>query len=170
MQRTTRATVVFLEDKDGRICLARKKQPIHHDDGEITTSLGTWNGYGGKEEGGDQDILDTAIRELEQESSIVAHKEDLIPCGHVYFFWPTNVTTTADMEVFFYVLRVWQGDPEEGEEMGPPEFFHKEYIPYDAMMQGDRILLPKMFQGIAGTYQVFFGKKDDKGLPLCVEV
>lgn len=44
------ATVVLLEDKDGRVALARKKQPIHHDSSAIEYSLGRYNGYGGKKE------------------------------------------------------------------------------------------------------------------------
>ena len=144
MNQPTQATVVLLRDHEGKICLAQKKQPIHHAAGEISYSLGTWNGYGGKKETTDLTIEDTAVRELTDESGVVASKQDLVTCGHVFFFWPKNSGTVADMEVFFYFLDVWQGIPEEGSEMGAPQFFVTDEIPYEKMIGGDKVLLPKI--------------------------
>ena len=42
MTEAKEATVVLLVDQDGRICLARKKQAIHHEGGEISYSLGMY--------------------------------------------------------------------------------------------------------------------------------
>jgi 8-oxo-dGTP pyrophosphatase MutT (NUDIX family) len=164
----TKATVIFLKDKDGKICLAQKKKPIHHDAGEITYSLGTWNGYGGKKEDKDITIEDTALRELEQESGVTAKSEDLINCGHVFFFWPNNESEIADMEVFFYFANNWNGEVKEGDEMGPPKFFAPNEIPYENMMGGDKILLPKMLSGEIVNGKLYLGKKDTEGNALFV--
>lgn len=160
MTTPTQATVVFLKDREGNICLAQKKKPIHHDAGEITISLDTWNGYGGKKEETDETIEDAAIRELEQESDVFAEKGNLIPAGHVYFFWPGNESEVADMEVFFYFIEVWTNDPKEGDEMGPPQFFSPDTIPYDYMMAGDKVLIPKMLEGQYVEGSLYLGKKD----------
>ena len=71
---TVQATVVLMMDKDGRVCLARKKQAIHHEGGAIFYSLGLYNGYGGKMDATDETILDTAVRELFDESGVLAQK------------------------------------------------------------------------------------------------
>ena len=157
------------KSNEGKICLAQKKQPIHHAAGEISYSLGTWNGYGGKKESTDVTIEDTAIRELTDESGVIASKEDLVPCGHVFFFWPKNSGTVADMEVFFYFLDSWEGNPSEGKEMGAPQFFAPNNIPYEAMMGGDKILLPKMIAGEFVRGSVYLGKKDENGNALFVQ-
>ena len=171
METPTLATVVFLRNKAGEICLAQKKKPIHHGAGELTYSLETWNGYGGKQEESDKTIEDTAIRELEQESDVFAEKSNIIPCGHIYFFWPNNENeeqSLADMEVFFYFLDVWTGEPREGAEMGPPQFFSPETVPYDKKMEGDALLLPRMLSGEMVSGSVYLGKKDAFGRTLFV--
>lgn len=172
MNQPTKASVVFLRDSEGRICLAQKKQPIHHAAGEISHSLGTWNGYGGKREAEDKTIEETTVRELLQESGVVSYKGNLISCGHVYFFWPKNEGTeksSADMEVFFFFLDVWGGDPKEGDEMGVPQFFYPYEIPYDNMMEGDKVLFPRMILGEVVNGSVHLGKKDYEGNVLFVE-
>lgn len=158
---TTLATVVFLKDDKGRICLARKKKAIHNENGEISYSLKTWNGYGGKKDESDISIEDTAIRELKEESDADGNKEDLKYCGKVFFFWPDNLEKkTADMEVHFYFLEKWRSQPKEGNEMGQPQFFDIENIPYHEMMNGDKLFMPKMFDGGIVEGNLFLG--DDK--------
>ncbi len=170
MNALTQATVVFLKSDEGKVCLARKKKPIHHENGEITYSLGTWNGYGGKKEAEDKTIEDTALRELLQESSVSGEKSDLQKCGHVYFFWPKNESNTADMEVFFYMLSKWKGEVKEGDEMGDPVFFAPEEIPYNEMMGGDGIIIPKMLKGENIEGSLYLGKIDENGKPLFKEI
>lgn len=165
---TTKATVVLLRNSNGGICLAQKKKAIHHEAGEITYSLGMWNGYGGKIELEDEDIEDTAIRELVQESGVMASKKDLTKCGVVNFFWPNNETETPDMEVHFYFLDKWLENPEEGDEMGEPKFFSPNDIPYSEMMGGDRFLLPKMINGEFVQGNLYLGKIDEEGNPIFV--
>lgn len=159
MKTPTLATVVFLKNNEGRFCLARKKKAIHHEDGEISYGLGTYNGYGGKKDEGDVSIEDTAVRETDEEAGIRSKKEDLKYCGKIFFFWPNNEDKiVADMEVYFYFLEKWEGEPREGNEMGNPEFFDAENIPYDEMMNGDKLFLPKMFNGEIVEGNLFLGE------------
>ena len=119
-----KATVVLLVNKEGAICLARKKQAIHHNGGEISYSLGLYNGYGGKKEVSDVTISDTAIRELFDESGVSSQKEDLEKVLRVYFYISKEGALIPFMDVTFFLASLWSGEPKEGEEMGAPLFFN----------------------------------------------
>lgn len=165
---TTMATVVFLR-KEGKLCLARKKKPIHNEAGEISYSLKMWNGYGGKAEPEDVTVAHTAIRELYDESSVRADVVDLIPAGHVLFFWEGNTGRVANMDVSFYFLDLFVGDPLESDEMGPPEWFAPDEIPYGEMMGGDKLLLPRMITGECVSGKLYLGELTSEDLPRFVE-
>ncbi len=152
-----KATVVLLIDEENRVCLARKKQAIHSELGEISYSLGLYNGYGGKMEEGDESIEDTALRELFDESTVSAQKEDLVHKGTVLFTLVKEGERKPFMEVHFYTLSVWEGEPKESPEMGSPTFFAKTNLPYDEMMPADKVLFEKMFEekDISGEVALF---------------
>lgn len=169
MPELTEATVVYLV-KEGSVCLAQKKQAIHTKDGkELDTSKLTWNGYGGKREKEDESIEHTAVRELFDEAGVKAHVEDLLPRGKLRFFWPGNETEGANMDVYFYFLEKWEGEPQETNEMGEPLFFKFSDIPYEDMMPNDKTFLPKMINGETPHLDVFFGEKDEHGKLLIKE-
>jgi 8-oxo-dGTP diphosphatase/8-oxo-dGTP diphosphatase/2-hydroxy-dATP diphosphatase len=156
------ATVVLLEDGDGKIALARKKQPIHHDSGVIEYSLGRYNGYGGKKEKEDTTIFATAVRELYDESGVIAREADLTLALRVYFsIKGKNELKEPFMIVSFFVLRTWEGIPVEGSEMGPPTFFDRESIPFEEMMPADKLLFEKIFAGEYGVYDVYLPGKHE---------
>lgn len=156
------ATVVLLEDGDGKIALARKKQPIHHDSGAIEYSLGRYNGYGGKKEKEDTTIFATAIRELYDESGVIAREADLTLALRVYFsIKGKNELKEPFMIVSFFVLRNWEGIPVEGSEMGSPTFFNRESIPFEEMMPADELLFKKIFAGEYGVYDVYLPGKHE---------
>lgn len=156
---TTQATVVLLRDRDGRICLARKKQAIHHEGGTIEYSLGMYNGYGGKMENDDATIFHAAIRELYDEAGVTATLQDLVLAARVYFYVKKEDILVPFMNVSFFFLDTWNGDPKEGDEMGTPTFFAAHEIPYHEMMPADKPLIEGMLRGVSGVYQVnLFGK------------
>lgn len=156
---TTEATVVLLRDGDGRVCLARKKQAIHHEGGAIEYSLGMYNGYGGKVDVGDATIFHTAVRELFDESGVKASLHDLKLAARVYFYVKKEDILVPFMDVSFFFLDTWNGDPKEGDEMGAPTFFAAHEIPYHEMMPADKTLFMNMLGGARGVYQVnLFGK------------
>lgn len=157
---SVQATVVFLRDSAGRICLARKKKAIHHDDGSIEYSLGMYNGYGGKMERSDATICHTALRELQDESGVQSVLVSLCLVSRVYFYVKKDDSVTPFMDVSFFFLDTWTGDPKESNEMGEPHFFAPHEIPYNDMMPADKILLEKLFQGERKVYQVTLQGKD----------
>lgn len=154
------ATVVLLMDEEGRVCLARKKQAIHHDEkqgGEdISYSLGLYNGYGGKREPLDPSIVHTALCELAGEARIMADASDLEFVSKTYFWKLSNATSEMMpfMEVFFFVLRRWYGVPQEGKEMGPAEWFFPEDIPYENMMPADEDIFKSIFAGERNVFEI----------------
>jgi 8-oxo-dGTP pyrophosphatase MutT (NUDIX family) len=157
---TKKATVVLLVDAEGRVCLARKKQPIHHEHGVIQYSLGMYNGYGGKMEKFDKSIFHAAIRELADEAKVKALLSDLQLVSRVYFFIKKESSFEPFMEVSFFLLNVWQGNPVETDEMGEPHFFAPDAIPYDEMMPADKVLFGKIFSSERGVYRVNLLGKD----------
>lgn len=162
MNKTVAATVVLLLDDKGRVCLAPKKQNIHKQGQELEHSRKKWNGYGGKQEPGET-ILATAIRELTQESGVLAKEEDLELVGIVGFSWPGNETDEPDMLVYFFLLSTYNGLPSEGDEMGAPCFFHPHEVPYDDMMPADAKFLPKLLTGEKLVWHVHLGKMNPDG-------
>lgn len=161
MSKTVLATVVLPIDELGRVCLAPKKQNIHTQSHELKGSK-KWNGYGGKQEG-DETILATAIREFEQESGARGKEEDLELAACISFFWPGNETTLPDMIVYFFFLSAYEGSLKEGTEMGTPEFFFPDEIPYAEMMPADQLFFPRMLMGLKFVWHVHLGKKTKDG-------
>lgn len=152
---TVQATVTLPIDWRGRIGLARKKQAIHHDNGEIGYSLGTYNGWGGKREPEDESILHIAKRETEDEGGIKLEVKHLEYVARVYFYVPDgNGGHVPFMDVSFFFLRTWKGKFQESSEMGPLEWFRKKKIPFDDMMPADKELFRRIFAGERAVYEV----------------
>jgi ADP-ribose pyrophosphatase YjhB (NUDIX family) len=155
-----KATVVLLENKRGEICLARKKQAIHSEEGEIAYSLGLYNGYGGKMEDYDETIEDTAKRELFDESGVKVEKANLEKRADITFTLVKEGVEEPFMNVIFYLAKVWEGEPRDGDEMGGPTFFRKEKMPYDEMMPADKVLFQKIFEGKIVSGSIVLRGKD----------
>lgn len=137
-------TVVFLI-KGKQILLAMKK---------VRFGAGKWNGYGGKPEP-DEAIEDTTIRELREESTIRANKHDLDKRAVVLFHSPVF----GDVETHIYILKKWDGEAAETEEMRP-EWFSLDAIPYDAMWSADKLWIPKVLEGEHFYAEIWFDKDD----------
>jgi len=119
---------------------------------------GKYNGFGGKFETvkGDKDIKDTAIRELEEESMIVANVSDLEHVAIIDFFFPAK--PHYNQRVFVYFLKNWKGSPKTTEEMDPISFdIHK--VPYDKMWDSDKLWLPSLLEG--KKFHARFAWKED---------
>ncbi len=153
------ATVALLVDQEGKVCLARKKQAIHTEGEAISYSLGMYNGYGGKREDYDVSIEATAIREVKDECGVTIDETSLTRALRVYFYLTKDDEVIPFLDVFFFVVREWSGDPTETKEMGPPEFFTHDRIPYDEMMPADRVLFANLLAGEHGTYQIILRGK-----------
>ena len=123
--------------KDDSVLLAKKARKI---------GAGCWNGYGGGVEE-NETLLDSAIRELKEESTLIAKKEDLEKVAIVDFH---NMKTDGGIfvcRVHFFLIRNWEGEPKETEEMLNPTFFKINNLPLDEMMPADRKFIPLLLNG-----------------------
>lgn len=144
--RTT--TLCFLIDHEGRLLLGRKKRGF---------GVSKWNGFGGKIEVGET-ISQCAIRELQEETGLIAKEENLDFVGILDFQFSHN--HDLNHLGYIYFIHVWEGNLQETEEM-EPKWFRQEDIPFEEMWKGDRTWLPILLkQGcIQGT--VVFAADND---------
>ena len=144
------ATVVLLK-RDDKYCLAKKKRPIHTDGKVLKNTENIYNGYGGKKDPEDKTILDTAIRELYEETGcVVASAEDLQLKCVLNSFWDVleaeiENKNNPTMQIYFYVLEKWTNEPRETDEMGEPEWFNVNDIPVHAMPSDNGFFLNKCY-------------------------
>lgn len=155
------ATVVYLTRNRAGIthfCLAQKKQNIHKDNGEVLANSQKWNGYGGKVEKSDTSISQCALRELYDESGVKADEADLCNVGQLQFFWPNSTTQVCDMDVTFFLLGKYEGEPHETREMGPPKYFTLDDAPFEHMMPADKLILSVIMTNRNIEGKIFFKK------------
>ena len=144
--------LLLKENQDNReILLAMKKRGF----GE-----GRWNGCGGKIdiEKGDKDVLDSAARETEEEIGVKIKNPEKVAI--IDFHFPEVPKEKGfDQQVHVYVIKDWEGEPTESEEMAPKWFDTKE-IPFDKMWDDDKHWLPHILENKKLKAKFTFGKKD----------
>lgn len=134
--QTNQATLCFLIDGD-RVLLGKKKRRF---------AEGKWNGYGGKRNE-DETILQTAIREFQEEAGITP--KSLVQVATLDCYHPD-----WNQQVVVYTVSEWEGTPEETEEM-IPQWFPKEELPLSEMWPDEAIWLPLVLEGkkLRATFQ-----------------
>jgi 8-oxo-dGTP diphosphatase len=131
------ATVCFLV-KENKILLAVKGRHI----GE-----GCWNGYGGGIDPGEKP-KEAAVRELEEETSgVIALPEDLEKIAEIDFHNTKSDGRNFVCKVHFYLVKKWQGEARETEEMLSPTWFDIDHLPLQKMMPADKKWLPVALSG-----------------------
>lgn len=126
---------------DDRVLLGMKKRGF----GE-----GKWNGFGGKVTEGET-ALAAAIRELSEESSLEANETDLEKVAVVNFYFDNVLTIVCDV----FLLRTWEGEPVESEEMRP-QWFAINNLPYADMWAADGEWFPLVLSGKSINADVHF--------------
>lgn len=126
-------TLCFPVRPDGKLLLGRKKRGF---------GVSKWNGFGGKIEAG-ENFLQCAVRELREETGLIAREEDLELVGFLDFHF--SASPELDHIGFVYFLRQWQGTVQETEEM-EPQWFDPAALPYDEMWKGDRTWIPMLLK------------------------
>lgn len=155
------AVVVFPMRDDDALLFAKKTMKI----GE-----GCWNGYGGGVEGGETPE-EAAVRELEEESSMIAEIENLQKIGILRAHNHKSDGREVIADVHFYVARKCVGEPKETAEMITPTWFRLESLPLNEMMPADRFWLPRAFSGERLIVTVHYGPFQKEILrPIEVEV
>ncbi len=118
---------------------------------------GRWNGVGGKpDQAKGENVLDSAIRETEEEVKIKPKKLEKVAIFDFYF--PEH-RKEHNQQVHVFLIREWEGEPEETEEM-KPQWFKTEIIPYDEMWDDDKYWLPHILQGKKLKAKFFFDEQD----------
>ena len=131
------AVVVFPMRDDGALLFAKKTMKI----GE-----GCWNGYGGGLEG-DESAKAAAVRELEEESGLIAEEKNLEKIGILKAYNHKSDGRVVLADVHFYIARHCTGELRETPEMITPTWFRPEEIPLNELMPADKLWLPRAFAG-----------------------
>ena len=120
---------------DKEILLAMKKRGF---------GTGKWNGVGGKidPKKGDKNIVDTAIRETKEEIGVRVKELDKVAV--LNFRFPYKKEWDQDVHVF--LVKDWEGEPIESEEMFP-KWFKASEIPFDETWDDDKYWLPQVLKG-----------------------
>ena len=122
-------TLIFLI-RDDEVLLAMKKRGF----GE-----GNWNGTGGKPEGSET-ILQTAIRECQEEINVTPHQPQEVAILEFNFLDGSAIKTHV------YITDKWEGEPAETEEMAP-RWFKQNRLPFKDMWEDDKLWLPQVLRG-----------------------
>lgn len=143
-----RDVTICLAARGGDILLAMKKRGF---------GAGRWNGLGGKVRHGET-IKDAAVRESFEEARIKIKKEDLEKTAEIEFYFPPE-KEEFNQRAHIYIIRQWDGEPEETDEMRP-QWFKNSDIPYAEMWPGDKIWLPRLLVGEKIKGKIFFADAD----------
>jgi len=127
--------------KKGALVLCIKNEEVLLGHFKLGFNKGKYNGYGGKWENGET-IEKTAIRELREESGIIAEEEDLEKHAINHFYFGNTHIMTGHI----YILRSWRGEAIENEE-SKPAWFPVTKLPFDQMWAADREWLPRVLSG-----------------------
>lgn len=116
------------------------------------------NGYGGKVEDGET-IEDAAVRELYEEAEIKAVPSDLEKVAVIDFYFndaPEDKNWNQTVNV--YLLKKWNGEPKETEEMRP-EWHSRSSLPMQKMWIDDQYWLPDVLAGKKMRASFTFGNQ-----------
>lgn len=135
MKQATLCLLVRENQKEKEILLAMKKRGF---------GIGKWNGVGGKIdlEKGDKNVIDAAIRETKEEIGVSV--EGLEKVAVLSFYFPYKKEWDQDVHVF--LVKKWEGEPAESEEM-LPKWFKMNEIPFDEMWDDDKYWLRHILEG-----------------------
>jgi ADP-ribose pyrophosphatase YjhB (NUDIX family) len=143
-----KAVICFPVDPLSRssVWLARKTRYI---------GVGLYNGYGGGVENGETP-LESAVRELEEESGIVEMKSLFEKMAVIDFH-----NTKSDGHFFVcrchvFLVNTFQ-KPMATEEMSNPKLFLTEQLPFENMMPADKFWLPHIFKGRKFLAEAHYG-------------
>ncbi len=136
--------------KGEKIILAKKKRKF---------GVGKWNGYGGRIEEG-ENLEECLIRETEEECKIKLDIENCKKLGLVDFHFENQ--DQKNQKVYIYRIDKFEGEPKETDEMGKPEEFDVNEIPYHEMIIGDDKFIPFVVENKKFEGKVYFDEKGEK--------
>jgi 8-oxo-dGTP diphosphatase len=105
--------------------------------------VGKYAGFGGGVEPGET-VIQAAIRELQEETSITVSRANLRWAGHLTFLFPARPAWNQVVHVF--LAAEWDGEPAESAEMRP-QWFARDALPFAQMWQDAAHWLPRILDG-----------------------
>lgn len=137
------ASVCFLIE-DNEILLAMKKRGF---------GVNKWNGVGGKR-GLNEKIEDTAIRESFEEIGITPTSLEKVAVLNFYFINKSE----WNQQVHAFLVRNWEGEPQESDEM-KPKWFNLKDIPFEQMWPADIFWIKEILKGKKVKADILFDQK-----------
>ncbi len=138
-----KATITFCV-KDDQVLLAMKK---------ISFGSGKLNGYGGKIELNETPV-NAAVRELREESGLIADPKDLRQVALINFYFAGE----AIFECYIFITNKWTGEAIETEEMSLPKYYPISNLPFDQMWAADTKWIPLILNGETIAADIDFSK------------
>ena len=137
------ATVCFLI-RGEEVCLALKKRKF---------GVEKLNGYGGEFKQGETD-RDCAKRETEEESGVVVDEKNLVKKAIVR----TYLASVPQYELHVFTVCRWSGEPQESKEMGEPQWFPIECLPFESMLPDDPFWVKRALKGGAFVADIYLSE------------
>ena len=119
--------------KDRRVCLPLKLKGF---------GAGNQNGYGGRVEDGETEE-EALFREIKEESGLDVRGAKITKVAVLMTFFGEE----PKFVLHIFLMEDWIGEPKASEEMGEPEWFPFEAIPFDRMWVADKRWLSKILSG-----------------------
>lgn len=118
-----------------KVCLALKKN--RH-------AAGWLNAAGGHVRG-NETTAEAAARELWEEQAVRADPDRLRKIAEIRFSFP-RCPTRESLRCLVYYAPHWHGEPQETDEMGPPQWFRIDRLPFRRLPPADRYWLAEALQ------------------------
>lgn len=142
MDRRYKLMTVGLIQDGRRVLLGMKKKGF---------GQGRWNGFGGKFDGTkDKSIDDTVDREFLEESTIKVLEHEQVGIIDFEFEGSDEI-----LQVHFYRILKYSGEPNETDEMRP-QWFDTDKIPYESMWPDDKYWMPMFLRGSRFLGKIYF--------------
>lgn len=104
---------------------------------------GKYTGIGGKIDPGET-APEAAVREMQEETSVIVSPTDLIPAGHIAFYFPAK--PEWNLTIHLFLSHQWQNHPEERDEVRP-EWFATTQLPFHQMWDDAQYWYPFVLSG-----------------------
>ena len=121
---------------------------------KLRIGKGTYVGFGGRVKLVRESIEEAAVRELEEESGLIAKVENLEYRGYLKIHNP-KYEDLGVLIVHIFTLTVWEGEPHETDEM-IPKWFQKSRLPWARMRESEEYWLPAVLNGRRVEVEIWY--------------